>query len=149
MFFSLFYIFWYSRFSFRNLKDINSIMILWCIATSSSLTARCPPHSTREDVEHYKKMQKGLTSLLYKRGAEVFFIFYCGGGGKVVRTIFAGELYSLCLLWYMVDMYSKYFLFTSISFVQENFNLKPKLITNKTFTIYCRFSFGAMLFNFK
>ena len=35
MFFSLFYIFWYSRFSFRNLKDANSFMSLWCSATSS------------------------------------------------------------------------------------------------------------------
>ena len=33
--FSLFYIFWYFRFSFSNLKDHNSFMFLWCIVTSS------------------------------------------------------------------------------------------------------------------
>ena len=31
------FMFWYSRFSFRNLKDVNSCMFSWCI-TNSSLT---------------------------------------------------------------------------------------------------------------
>ena len=31
------YMFWYSRFSFRNLKDANSCMFSWCITTSRLL----------------------------------------------------------------------------------------------------------------
>ena len=44
-----------------------------------------------------------------------------------VGNIFTRDLYRVCLPWYIIDMYSKYFLFASISYVQENFVLNTEI----------------------
>ena len=62
-----------------------------------------------------------MTFQLDKGGAEGFSMFNWGAGG--VGIIFAGKLYPLCLPWYMIDMYSKYFLFPSTSYEKETFDL--------------------------
>ena len=122
--FYIFWIFWYSRFSFKNLKDTTSFMFLWCIATNSLFLVRYdlqPVYQhkyARQASSSFKqgagKFQKNAKRGIFQLDKGEQRIFSClTGGQRVLGPFLVGNCAPLCLLWYMIYLYIKYFLLTS------------------------------------
>ena len=74
-------------------------------------------------------------------GKQRVFSYLTRMGTGVVGTVFAGELYPLCLPWYIQQI----FLFTSISYVQKIFDLITVINNEQNFFYILQIFIWAMI----